>query len=104
MDELINDLLLKIDNSFLLSLQEKEEFKRFIFKNQQNYQLDKIILKFREEKRYINSYLKSILLNENKDLNYLEIHNNMRINYMKYIKEKEENEVENLEDIFVNFA
>lgn len=101
--ENLNSFFEKIDKSFLLNINEKDELKSFIEQNESKYKIDNLENSL-NEKIFINNFLKNLLNENNKDLTYIEIHNNMRKSYMKQIIELEENEKENLENIFANFA
>lgn len=101
MDE-IKDVCMKIDWLFLLNFKEKEEFKNYIISNKDLYNLEEIN-KNLNEKFYINKYLKEILLNNHlSEMTFLEIHNNLRKNFINKIRNLEEREEENVENILNN--
>lgn len=98
----IDIILKKVDSLFLLNLDEKKEFKDFILNNFDLFDFS-LLFKNLNEKLYINNYLKEILLNKNiPEMTFLEIHNNMRKTYLKNIRELEEREEENIENILNN--
>lgn len=100
----LNKLFKNIDKSFLLNNNEREEFKSFINDKIRDYKLERIE-KLIDEKKFIWNYLKDLLNTQNsKYITYIEIHSKMKIEYLKYIKSLEEDEKEDLENIFTNFV
>lgn len=98
----IDIILKKVDSLFLLNLDEKKEFKDFILNNFDLFDFS-LLFKNLNEKLYINKYLKEILLNNHiSEMTFLEIHNNLRKNFINKIRDLEEREKENIDNILNN--
>lgn len=99
----IQEIIEKINNSFLLDKKEKGEFINYLQNANINFDKQKIN-KLLDENSFINNFLKTLLLESTKDMTYIEIHNTMKIKYLQQIRELEEKEQENLDNIFANFV
>lgn len=99
MNNLKEEILIKLEKSFLLTNELKEELKHNIIKSDNREKLNELLDNLRYENDYINDFLQGILNNENKDLSFIEISYSMRLWYIKKVKLEEERENEKLDSL-----